>query len=358
MLTHWQPTNLPYPIDLETKAILKKLTGAHRALAELKGIAQSIPKQEILINTLALQEAKDSSEIENIVTTHDELYKDTLDVRTKITAQSKEVQNYIAALKRGFDIVKKTDLLTVNTILEIQEVLEQNNAGLRKQPGTNLKNQKTGEIIYEPPQHAQEIKDLMSNLEIYINDQEFSDIDAIIKMAVIHFQFESIHPFYDGNGRTGRIINILYLVLNDLLDLPILYLSRYIIKHKSDYYRLLQEVRDQNNWEEWVLFIIDSVEHVAKNTIALIIQIKQVMQEIKIELRSGYKFYSQELLNHLFKQPYTKIDFLMTDLGVSRVTASGYLNKLAENGLLDKHKLGKSNYYINTRLMNLLFALS
>jgi Fic family protein len=176
-------------------------------------------------------------------------------------------------------------------------------------------------------------------------------------MAVIHFQFESIHPFYDGNGRTGRIINILYLVLNGLLDLPILYLSRYIIKHKSDYYRLLQEVRESENWEEWILFMIDSVEQVAKNTITLIVSIKELMQKVKNQLRDNYKFYSQELLNHLFKQPYTKIEFLMTDLNISRVTASSYLNQLANDGLLIKQKLGKSNYYINTQLMNVLFAL-
>lgn len=197
----------------------------------------------------------------------------------------------------------------------------------------------------------------MSNLEVYINDPQQSDIDPIIKMAVIHFQFESIHPFYDGNGRTGRIINILYLVLNGLLDLPILYLSRYIIKHKSDYYRLLQEVREKGNWEEWILFMIDSVEQVARNTIALIIEMKELMQKIKLQLRGNYKFYSQELLNHLFKQPYTKIEFLMGELNVSRVTAASYLNKLAMDGLLIKHKIGKVNYYINAQLMNLLFAL-
>lgn len=348
---------LPYPEDLETKKILKKLNGAHRALAELKGIALSIPKQDILINTLALQEAKDSSEIENIVTTHDELYKSSLEVSGTISAQSKEVQNYVAALKKGFNIVKNNQLLTVNVILDIQEVLEQNNAGLRKQPGTNLRNQRTGEVVYEPPQHAGIIKDLMSNLEIYINNSEMEDIDPIIKMAVIHFQFESIHPFYDGNGRTGRIINILYLVLNGLLDLPILYLSRYIIQNKSDYYRLLQEVRDRNNWEEWILFMIDSVEQVAQNTIRLIVKIKNVMQTVKQMLRNDYKFYSQELLNHLFKQPYTKIEFLMNELNISRVTASSYLNQLTEGGLLVKHKIGKTNYYINVRLMEVLFAL-
>ena len=351
---NWQPKHLPYDTNLDTIAILKKLAIAHRSLAELKGIAQSIPKQEILINSLALQEAKDSSEVENIVTTHDELYKSSLQVNSYISPQSKEVQNYVAALKRGFEIVKTKQVLTINGILEIQEVLEKNNAGLRKVPGTTLKNQKTGEVIFEPPQDAQMIKSLMENLEEYINDPMISDYDPIVKMAVIHFQFESIHPFYDGNGRTGRIINILYLVLSDLLELPILYLSRYIIQHKADYYRLLQAVRTDNAWEEWILFMLDAVDQTAKQTIGLIQAIKLLMQKIKSELRENYKFYSQELLNHLFKQPYTKIDFLMTELDISRVTAAAYLNVLTENKLLVKHKIGKSNYYINWQLMEIL----
>ena len=354
---NWQPKNLPYETNLDTIAILKKLATAHRSLAELKGIAQSIPKQEVLINTIALQEAKDSSEVENIVTTHDELYKSSLNVNQYVSPQSKEVQNYVAALKRGFEIVKTKEVLTVNGILEIQEVLEKNNAGLRKVPGTSLKNQKTGEIIFEPPQDALLIKELMSNLEKYINDPLMSNYDPIIKMAVIHFQFESIHPFYDGNGRTGRIINILYLVLNDLIDLPILYLSRYIIQHKADYYRLLQSVRTEDKWEEWILFMLDAVEQTAKQTIELIQSIKQVMMKIKNELRENYKFYSQELLNHLFKQPYTKIEFLMSELKISRVTAGAYLNLLTENKLLNKHKIGKSNYYINWQLMDILLKI-
>ena len=353
----WQPKNLPYQTNLDTIAILKKLAISHRSLAELKGIAQSIPKQEVLINTLALQEAKDSSEVENIVTTHDELYKSSLLVSHYISPQSKEVQNYVAALKKGFEIVKTKKLLTVNNIIEIQEVLEKNKAGLRKVPGTSLKNQKTGEIIFEPPQNAIIIKDLMTNLEKFINDPSVSDYDPIVKMAIIHFQFESIHPFYDGNGRTGRIINILYLVLSELLDLPILYLSRYIIQHKADYYRLLQAVRTDNSWEEWILFMLDAVDQTAKQTIVLIKEIKLVMMKLKNELRENYKFYSQELLNHLFKQPYTKIEFLMTELNVSRVTAGAYLNLLTKNQLLIKHKIGKSNYYINWQLMDVLVRI-
>lgn len=350
----WQPSFLPYSGDMETKKVLKRLASAHRSLAELKGIAQSIPRQEILINTLVIQEAKDSSEIENIVTTHDELYLGSLEISGHIYLQNKEVQNYIAALKRGFDIVRKKKTLSVNGILEIQEVLEKNNAGFRKLPGTSLKNQSTGEVIYEPPQDYDTIRNLMENLEEYINNNDFSDYDPIVKMAIIHFQFESIHPFYDGNGRTGRILNILYLLLNDLLDLPVLYLSRYIIRHKQDYYRLLQEVRDLGHWEAWILYMIDAIEQTAQSTVRQIFAIKGLMMEQKHELRKNYRFYSQELLNHLFKQPYTKIDFLMKEMQVSRVTAASYLNKLAEGGLLVKQKIGKTNYYINARLMQVL----
>ena len=351
---NWKPKPLPYQEELETKKVLKKLTQAHRALAELKGLAKSIPREDILINTLALQEAKDSSEVESIVTTHDELYKSSLDLEKYITPAAKEVQNYVAALKRGFDIVKNTQILTTNHIIDIQKVLEKNNAGLRKLPGTNLKNQKTGEVVYEPPQNAAEIKSLMENLELFINDNELTDLDPIVKMAVIHFQFESIHPFYDGNGRAGRIINILYLVLNDLLNIPILYLSRYIITHKQDYYKLLQDVRDNNQWEPWLLFMITAVEETARQTIHLVQNIKDEMAKMKITLRDNYKFYSQQLLNHLFKQPYTKISFLQNDLNISRVTASNYLNQLAKDGVLHKEKLGKTNYYINLQLMHAL----
>lgn len=194
----------------------------------------------------------------------------------------------------------------------------------------------------------------MSNLEFYINNNEMQDCDPLIKMAVIHFQFESIHPFYDGNGRTGRIINILYLILQKLQNLPILYLSSYIIQNKQDYYLLLQKVRDENLWEEWLLFLINGVTQTSKETIELIMAIKTLMQDYKHQLRDQYKFYSQDLLNNLFKHPYTKIEFLIEDLGVSRLTAASYLNKLADDGFLSKRKLGTANYYINDELLKLL----
>jgi len=345
---------LPLKQDIETKKVLKKLASAHRALAELKGIVSSIPNENILINTLGLQEAKDSSAVENIITTHDDIFKAELNLDGFKSLNAKEVQNYISALKKGFGLITKNKILTNNDIIEIQSELEKNNAGFRKVPGTALKNATTGEIVYTPPQEYNTILDLMTNLEQYINDENMSEFDILVKMAIIHFQFESIHPFYDGNGRTGRIINVLYLVMNDLLNLPILYLSRYIIEHKADYYKLLQEVRETDNWENWILYMLDSVEQISKETIVLIGKIRDLIYEYKNLLRNNYKFYSQDLLNNLFKHPYTKIEFIENDLGVSRITASKYLNQLAKDKVLKKEKLGTGNYYINEKLIKIL----
>ena len=345
---------LPLSKDIETKSVLKKLSSAHRALAELKGLVSSIPNANILINTLGLQEAKDSSEIENIITTHDDVYKSGLNLESVKSQNSKEVQNYISALKLGYSLISKRNILTNNDIIQIQSELEKNTAGFRKVPGTELKNATTGEVVYTPPQDYDTIIDLMSNLEGFINDDDLSDLDPIVKMAIVHYQFESIHPFYDGNGRTGRIINVLFLVMKDLLDLPILYLSSYIIANKEQYYRLLQEVRLTDNWEDWLLYIIDAVEQTSKQTVLLIKDIQKLMLEYKYLLRENYKFYSQDLLNNLFQHPYTKIEFVERELGVSRITAGNYLNKLAEDGVLVKEKLGTGNYYINYRLYSLL----
>ena len=350
----WKLIHLPYPEDLETKSILKQLPAAHAALAELKGIVQSIPNQIILLNALGIQEAMDSSSIENIITTHDDLYKANLDFEVNISPNVKEVQNYVAAMKRGFELVESQGLLTNQTLLKIQETLEGNNAGFRKIPGTALKNAQTGAVIYLPPQDPAEIQELMTNLEQFINDPELSDYDPLVKMAIIHYQFESIHPFYDGNGRTGRILNILYLILTGLQKLPILYLSNHIIQHKSDYYRLLQGVREKGDWESWISYMIRGVENTAKETIQLIEALKILMAEMKTLLQNNYKFYSQELLNNLFAHPYTKIEFLVRDLGVSRLTAANYLNQLASDGVLRKERLGTGNYYVNERLFELL----
>jgi Fic family protein len=249
-------------------------------------------------------------------------------------------------------------MLTHQIILEIQETLEGNNAGFRKLPGTVLKNAQTGDTVYLPPQDPNEILDLMSNLEQFINRPGLSELDPLVKMAVVHFQFESIHPFYDGNGRTGRIINILYLILCGLQKLPILYLSSHIIRNKTDYYRLLQGVRENRDWESWLTYMIAGVENTARETIVLIENLKILMAEMKILLRDNYKFYSQELLNNLFKHPYTKIEFIVRDLGVSRITAANYLNKLAEDGVLRKERLGTGNYYVNEKLYRLLTSIS
>lgn len=347
-------TSLPLEFDLETRAVLKSLPSAHAALAELKGIASTIPNQTILINTLGLQEAKDSSAIENIITTHDDLYKSELNLDSFKSLNAKEVQNYISATKKGFELISKSGLLTNKIILKVQEELEGNNAGFRKLPGTALKSSETVEVIYTPPQDPEEIRNLMTNLEEFINDRSICDFDPLVKMAIIHYQFESIHPFYDGNGRTGRIINILYLIHENLQNLPILYLSKYIIKNKSDYYRLLQCVRDENNWEDWLLFMIKGIELTSRETIDLILQIRELMMQYKNILRGKYKFYSQDLLNNLFKHPYTKIEFIQRDLNVSRITAANYLNQLANDKLLTKKKLGTGNYYINDLLFELL----
>ena len=350
----WKLVPLPYAEDLETKSILKQLPAAHAALAELKGIVRSIPNQIILLNTLGIQEAKDSSSVENVITTHDELYKANLDFEVNTSPDVKEVQNYVAAMKRGFELLQTRGLLTNQTILKIQETLEGNNAGFRKLPGTALKNAQTGEIVYLPPQDPNEILSLMANLEQFINDPELSDYDPLVKMAIIHYQFESIHPFYDGNGRTGRILNILYLIMTGLQKLPILYLSSHIIRNKPDYYRLLQGVRENGDWESWISYMIRGVENTSRETILLIEELKILIVEMQVLLRTRYKFYSQELLNNLFEHPYTKIEFLVRDLGVSRITAAHYLNQLAADGVLRKERLGTGNYYVNEKLFELL----
>lgn len=346
---------LPITQDLETKAVLKKLAQTHRALAELKGIITSIPNQSILLETLTLREARESSAIENIISTFDEVYQSNLFSNIFASAAAKEVHLYAEALKKGFELVKQHQWLTNNHILQIQEVIEQNRAGFRKLPGTKLRNDKTGDVVYTPPQDYDTIISLMNNLESFINDDAMMDADPLVKMAIIHHQFESIHPFYDGNGRTGRIINILYLVQKGLLHLPILYLSHYIIHHKSDYYRLLQEARDKRKWEEWILFMLDGVEKTAAASVKLIASIKELMQQYKQQIRSDYpKLYSQDLLNNLFKYPYTKIEFLQKDLQISRSTAIRYLDKLVNAGILTKHKVGRDNFFLNAKLFALL----
>ncbi|AHJ14063.1 Fic family protein [Sulfurospirillum multivorans] len=354
MADEYIPAPLPLTIELETKAILKKVISANRALAELKGVANSIPNQHILINALSLQEAKDSSEIENIITTHDELYRASVS-SVAISQQAKEVQRYREALYTGFSLIGEHRLLLKKHIIEIQKVLEGNDAGMRSQSGTVLKNEQSGEVVFMPPQNPQTIHELMDNLEQYINTPKLDDLDALIKMAIVHYQFEAIHPFYDGNGRTGRIVNILFLMLSGLLDIPILYLSSHIIKNKSEYYRLLRAVSSEGAWQEWVLYMLEGVEQTAQKSIVLINAINTTMQESKeIILKALPKLYSKELLELLFKHPYTKINFLVEELGITRKTATNYLKALEEIGILASEKKGREVYFINKRLFELL----
>ncbi len=340
--------------QLDVPPVLKALVMAHRHLAELKGIAKTIPNQAILLSTLSLQEAQDSSAIENIITTQDALFKYRLQV-DMVDIAAKEVSAYADGLAVGYQRVREHGLLTLNTILAIQETLESNRAGLRKVPGTILRNDRTGEVVFTPPS-PETLPNLMGQLEIMLHD-EGSDLDPLIKMAVIHHQFETIHPFYDGNGRTGRIINILYLVKEGLLDSPVLYLSRYINHTKLDYYRLLQQVRETGDWQAWVIYLLNGVSVTALHTIRLVEQIRALLRDQKHHIREHHRFYSQDLINNIFRHPYTKVQFLEHDLKVSRATATRYLDALAQDGILEKRKLGRESYYLNKALVDVLFDI-
>ena len=344
---------LPPDADLETKRVLKQLVRSNRALAELKGYAGMIPNKNILINAVTINEAKDSSEIENIITTHDELFK-AMSQENYNNPAAKEVINYRTALWHGYELVKDKKILTTNIIVEIQRSIEKNRAGIRKLPGTVLKNEATGEVVYTPPSGEKEILILMDNLEKYIND-DHDNVDPLIKLAVIHYQFESIHPFYDGNGRTGRIINVLYLVLKELLDSPILYLSKYIIRNKSAYYRLLQDVRTKGVFEEWILFILDGIEQTAEETLLLVKRINDVVEKTVEDIKNMLpKIYSRELVNLLFYEFFTKIVYIEKGLGITRKTASNYLSSLEDKGFLVSQKAGKERIFLNKRLFEIV----
>lgn len=349
---------LPPKVDLETKPVLKKLVEASQCLAELKGYVELLPNKAIIINSIILQEAKDSSEIENIVTTHDQLFRSMAANKKTVEPAVKEVLNYRNALYRGFFLVKEHNMLTTNTVVEIQQELEQNRAGIRKLPGTKLVNDKTGRVMYTPPENEKTIRDLLANLEIYINtDQE--SVHPLIKLAVIHYQFESIHPFYDGNGRTGRIINVLYLVMKGLLLQPLLYLSRYIIQHKSDYYMLLRQVTSENAWEEWICFMLTAIERTAGHTLALSKEIVKLMEETRDSIQSERpKMYTHELVETLFLNVYTRIDHLVERNIASRNVAGKYLKKLELMGILEREKVGRDVFYINTGLYDLFKRFS
>jgi len=352
--------DLPPAAELETKAVLRAAMEAHRCLAEVKGRAAAIPNQGILIDTLSLQEAKASSEIENIVTTQDDLFRADLFPDGPRSGAAKEVARYRDALKLGFESMRRTQwLITNNVIVEMFQVLKETDEGFRSTPGTALRNDRTGDMVYVPPQSAAEIGDHMTRLERFINDDEACNLDPLIKLALIHHQFESIHPFSDGNGRIGRILNVLYLTKVDLLEIPILYLSRAINSTKSDYYRLLQAVRDEGAWEEWVLYMLHAVQSTSRLTLELIEGIRSQMAEYKQRIRSELpKLYSQDLLNNLFRHPYTRIEYIQSELGVTRQTAARYLDSLADGKFVRKQQIGRNNYYINDRLIALFAKVS
>ncbi|MCA0448708.1 MAG: Fic family protein [Proteobacteria bacterium] len=351
---------LPPPIDLETVPILKALAAANRALAELKGRAATIPNQSILIDTLALQEAKASSEIENIVTTQDELFQVDIFPEGPGSSAAKEVALYREALRLGYDrLVTSGRILSNNTLIEMFRLLKRRDDGFRTTPGTALKNDRTGVIVYVPPQDADEIIALMTALERFMNDDAACKLDPLIKMALLHHQFESIHPFADGNGRIGRILNVLYLTRTGLLDTPILYLSRHITRTKDDYYRLLQAVRDDGVWEEWIVYMLEAVAVTARTTLQLVEGVREQMARAKHRMRTELpKIYSQDLLNNLFRHPYTRIEFVASDLDVTRQTAAKYLETLTASGFVHKHQNGPSNYYINVELVRLFMEIA
>lgn len=347
---------LPPPREqIETIAILRQESRAATALAELKGLSRLLPNPAILINALVLKEAKASSGIENIITTDDQLYRAMTLKGQPVDTATKEVLHYRQALYTGYGFIKERGFLSTNGIIQIQQELEQNQAGLRRLPGTSLRNDRTKEVIYTPPDDQVALNNLMRNLEEYLNTAEPDQVSPLIKLAVQHYQFESIHPFYDGNGRTGRIINVLYLILQDLLIEPILYLSGYIIQHKTDYYRLLQSVRTEQNWADWILFILRAVEETAQQTIAQISAIQALFDETITQIRQkAPKVYSKELVEVLFEYPYSKIDFLVERLVVERRTASKYLHTLEALGILKAERKWKETLFINTRLFELL----
>jgi Fic family protein len=340
---------------IETKAILRQESKSAVALAELKGLAHTLPNQNILINAIVLKEAKASSEIENVITTHDSLYQALAAKSFKPDAATKEVLRYREALFAGTEFILEKGYLSTKGIIKVQNILEKNTQGLRQLPGTTLKNDATGEVIYTPPDNKDTIIRLMSNLEKFINIDKDDDISPLIKLAVQHYQFESIHPFYDGNGRTGRIVNVLYLILKGLLDNPILYLSGFIIRNKGEYYRLLKEVTFTYHWEPWILYILKGIEQTAADTIGQINNINGLIFETIAKVKAKKpQVYSKEFIELLFEHPYSKIEHLEFKGIAKRKTAGKYLSELAEIGILVPQKIGKEVIYINKALYELL----
>ena len=344
---------LPPEKELESKEVLKKAIPANKALAELKGAGELIPNQAILIQAIGLQEAKLSSEIENIVTTNDELYRAFASEGQRAELHTKEVLRYNDALWYGYYWLKdKKRPLTTNLFEELYRIIKESRSGIRKIPGTKLANDR-GEVIYTPPEGENLLRDKLGNLEKYIYAKDA--VDPLIKLAVIHYQFEAIHPFTDGNGRSGRILNILYLIDQGLLEIPILFLSRHIIEHKNDYYAGLRSVTEDGGWRGWVLYVLNAVEQTAIDTKKRILSIRDLMKrDIEIVREKLPKIYSKDLLELLYRQPYCKISMLEKAGIAKRQTASIYLKELERIGLLRSIKTGRDIYYINDDFLKLL----
>jgi Fic family protein len=342
---------LPPETDLESKAILKKAIAANRELAELKGAGDAIPNQAILVNSIVLQEARLSSEIENIVTTTDALYKATDEDPSKIDHATKEVLRYREALWHGFENLKARPLST-NLFIELVRIIKQTDLGIRKVPGTKIAGNR-GDIVYTPPEGESLLRDLLANFESFMHADD--GIDPLVKLAVLHYQFEAIHPFTDGNGRTGRIINILYLAERELLKIPVLYLSHFIIQNKTDYYAGLRLVTEKNAWEQWILYMLDAIAATARQTRIKIFRIRDAMNSAQELARTkAPKIYSKDLIELIFEMPYCKIRFLEQRGLAKRQTAAVYLKTLEDIGLLQSLKVGREVYYLNAPLIAIL----
>ena len=349
--------DLPPQQELETRAILKLCMEARVALAELKELGQSIPNQAVLINTLPLLEAQASSEIENIVTTTDQLFRFPDENSNLIDASTKEALRYRTALQQGFQSLDRKPLNT-NTAVEICTQIKGAQHDIRRVPGTTLANGQTGEVIYTPPEGEAIIREKLANWERFIHgefQQGREDIDPLIRMAVGHYQFEAIHPFTDGNGRTGRVVNILYLVDQGLLELPVLYLSRYIIQHKDDYYRLLLSVTKAGDWQPWLVFMLTAVKETAQWTAEKIRAAKELIEHTVDYVRETVpSIYSHELVEQIFIQPYCRIGNLV-DAGIAhRETASKYLKQLSKIGVLEEIKVGREKLFVHPKFLRLL----
>lgn len=352
-----QPYNdlpiLPPSFNFDDVEILKKVNNANIALARLSGEAKSIPNRQVLIEPLSFREAVASSEIENIHTTFNDAIQATYLEESELKIEQKETKNYREALLKGYRLVNNQEFLNTNSFITIQSILEPSKPGLRKIPGTKIQNRNTGEILFTPPEGEDLIRKLLKNFEDYFNSNS-DEVDPLIKMAVMHYQFEAIHPFLDGNGRTGRILMVLYLCMVKRLELPILFISGYINQHKSDYYRLLREVTKIENWKEWIIYILNAVESQSIATTSSVIGIRELIHKYKLVIQSKSKIYTAELVEYLFSFPFYSQKTMQTALGISRNTASKYFAELERIDLIMSQKYKNDKIYYLPEFHNLL----